>query len=304
MSCASTNCLDGLAQMAPHIIIFDPMEPHPHRNLYHDMIVNEKKVVESRRHRLYHACKNAARKLFCRFNQRASDPEKEQALLLLSRAKSHRLAENYIAHASRENLLKRKKSMSNASTLINNEEPHSGEIISIRASFSNYSMRKTSHVGSPDTKDGVTVTVCSTPLPIEVSTTSHINTHDPTTSATTFALDTSIADTLDLSTASATTAHDPRPSPNALTIDTSDTNYIDTKPYIPSSADYPPPPPPVKQYKKLSWSSGMEEYEQICRTGSGKTVVLVWGKGVDEEIGGECGKGKGRRWWGWGGCGI
>ncbi|KAL8876860.1 MAG: hypothetical protein Q9192_008788 [Flavoplaca navasiana] len=158
MSCASTNCLDGLAQMAPHIIIFDPMEPHPHRDLYHDMIVNEKKVIESRRHRLYHACKNAARKLFYRFNHHASDPEKEQALLLLSRAKSHKLAENYIAAASSENLLKRKKSMSNASTLINDEEPQSGEIISIRASISDYSMHKTSHVASPDTKDGMTVT--------------------------------------------------------------------------------------------------------------------------------------------------
>ncbi|KAL9007374.1 MAG: hypothetical protein Q9180_009677, partial [Flavoplaca navasiana] len=250
MSCASTNCLDGLAQMAPHIIIFDPMEPHPHRDLYHDMIVSEKKVIESRRHRLYHACKNAARKLFCRFNHQASDPEKEQALLLLSHAKSHKLAENYIATASSENLLKRKQSMSNASTLINDQEPQSGEIISIRAS-SDYSMPKTSHVRSPDTKDGVTVNVCSTPLPIEVSTTSHITTHTPTTSATTLTLDTSIADTLDLSTASPTTTHDPTPSPNALTIDTSNTNHIDTKPYIPSSADYPQPPPPMKQYKKL-----------------------------------------------------
>ncbi|KAL9627342.1 MAG: hypothetical protein Q9204_006638, partial [Flavoplaca sp. TL-2023a] len=209
----------------------------------------------------------------------------------------------YIANASSENLLKRKKSTSNASTLINDQEPQSGEIISIRASLSNDSMRKTSHVGSPDTKDEATATVCSTPLPLEVSNASHINTHTSTTSATTLALDTSIADTLDLSTATPTATHDPTPSPNALTIDTPNTNYIDTKPYIPSSADYPPPPPPraMKQYKKLSWSSGMEEYEQICRTGSGKTVVLVWGKGVDEEIGGGCGKGKGRRWW-W--CGI
>lgn len=40
----------------------------------------------------------------------------------------------------------------------------------------------------------------------------------------------------------------------------------------------------MKRYKKLSWSSGMEEYEQVCRTGSGKkTVLLVWGKGIDEE---------------------
>ncbi|KAI4272984.1 MAG: hypothetical protein LQ337_004944, partial [Flavoplaca oasis] len=239
--------------MAPHIIIFDPMEPHPHRDLYHDMIVNEKKVIESRRHRLYHACKNAARKLFCRFNHQASDPEKEQALLLLSRAKSHKLAENYIAHASSENLLKRKKSMSNASTLINDEEPQSGQIISIRAPFSNYSMHKASHVGSPDTKNEVTVTVRSTALPLEVSTTSHISTTAPASS--------SAALPLDLSTASHINTHNPTPSPHARALDVSSANNIDTKPYIPSSADYPPPPP-MKQYKKLSWSSGMEEYEQ------------------------------------------
>lgn len=179
MSCPASDCLDSLAQMAPHIIIVDPIEHHPHRNFYHDMIVNEKQVVESRTKRLCRFTRDIATKAAhtleaCLVRQRAAahklqarltgrnkpDVEKAEALLLLERAKTHKLAENYKANASSENLTKRKQSTSNASTLVNDEEPESGEIISIRASFANYSHPKAAcHDESLAPKNGITITV-------------------------------------------------------------------------------------------------------------------------------------------------
>ncbi|CAL8580673.1 hypothetical protein XPA_006394 [Xanthoria parietina] len=232
MSCPASDCLDSLAQMAPHVIIIEPVEPHPHRNLYHDMIVNEKHAAESRTKRLWRfthdvvtgaahkleAClirqRNAAHKLrACLTRQHSPDAERAEALQLLETAKAHKLAENYRANASSDNLSKRKQSSSNASTLVHGEEPESGEVISVRASFSSHS-------------------------PLKIF------------------------------------CHDDESQKNEITITTTP---------LPSS---PPEEYPLhmKRYKKLSWSSGMEEYEQVCRTGSGKkTVLLVWGKGIDEE---------------------
>ncbi|KAI4226808.1 MAG: hypothetical protein L6R36_002896 [Xanthoria steineri] len=234
MSCPASDCLDSLAQMAPHVIIVEPVEPHTHRNLYHDMIVNEKQVAESRTRRLWRftqdvvtgaahkleAClirqRNAAHRLqACLTRHHSSDAERAEALQLLEDAKAHKLAENYKANASSDNLSKRKQSSSNASTLVHGEEPESGEVISVRASFSSHSPPK-------------------------------IFCHDD---------------------------ESPAPQKNEIT--------ITTTPLPVPSEEYPLH---MKQYKKLSWSSGMEEYEQVCRTGSGKkTVLLVWGKGIDEE---------------------
>ncbi|CAO1603664.1 hypothetical protein XANCAGTX0491_007243 [Xanthoria calcicola] len=219
--------------MAPHVIIVEPVETHPHRNLYHDMIINEKQVAESRTKRLWRftqdvvtgaahkleTClirqRNAAHKLrACLTRQHSSDAERAEALQLLETAKAHKLAENYRANASSDNLSKRKQSSSNASTLVHGEEPESGEVISVRASFSSHSHPKI---------------VC----------------------------------------------RDESPAPPKKEI------TITTTPLPPPPEEYPLH---IKQYKKLSWSSGMEEYEQVCRTGSGKkTVLLVWGKGIDEE---------------------
>lgn len=41
----------------------------------------------------------------------------------------------------------------------------------------------------------------------------------------------------------------------------------------------------------------MEEYEEVRGEGSGKTVLLAWGKGVDE-----VGVVEGKEGGGWGGC--
>ncbi|KAI4264011.1 MAG: hypothetical protein L6R42_000866 [Xanthoria sp. 1 TBL-2021] len=142
------------------------------------MIVNEKQVVESRIKRVCHFTRDIATKAAhtleaCLVRQRAAahklqarltgqnkpDVEKAEAFLLLERAKTHKLAENYKANASSENLTKRKQSTSNASTLVNDEEPESGEIISIRASFANYSHPKaTCKDESPAPENGITVT--------------------------------------------------------------------------------------------------------------------------------------------------
>ncbi len=191
MSCPASDCLDSLAQMAPHVIIIEPVEPHPHRNLYHDMIVNEKQVAESRTKRLWRfthdvvtgaahkleAClirqRNAAHKLrACLTRQHSPDAERAEALQLLETAKAHKLAENYKANASSDNLSKRKQSSSNASTLVHGEEPESGEVISVRASFSSHSPLKiVCHDESPaPQKNEITITVSvfsfrSTPRP-------------------------------------------------------------------------------------------------------------------------------------------
>ncbi|KAL8990383.1 MAG: hypothetical protein Q9169_008135 [Polycauliona sp. 2 TL-2023] len=269
MSLASTNSLDSLAQMAPHIIIIDSLEPHPYRDLYHPMIRNEKAIAESHTsshiiisdpiephpHRdLYHpmirnekavaechskrlhrhthrTLKSAARKIRSHLTitsgHRARDVEKDEARLLLERAKTHKLAINYNANASSQNLLlKRKQSSSTASTA-DDEEPQSGEVISVRSSFADYSMLKAAYANVVETRD-----------------------HE---------------------------------------------DYEDV-------ASKPLPMPMMKQYKKLSWGSGMEEYKQVLPKGGEKRVLLVWGKGIDEEV--ECVKrGKGGRKW-WKGCGI
>lgn len=271
MSCPASDCLDSLAQMAPHVIIVEPVEPHTHRNLYHDMIVNEKQVAESRTRRLWRftqdvvtgaahkleAClirqRNAAHRLqACLTRHHSSDAERAEALQLLEDAKAHKLAENYKANASSDNLSKRKQSSSNASTLVHGEEPESGEVISVRASFSSHSPPKIfchDDESPAPQKNEITITVSvfsprSTPRP-------------PTSSI-------------------------PRlPSPPISYDSLANLCISQTTPLPVPSEEYPLH---MKQYKKLSWSSGMEEYEQVCRTGSGKkTVLLVWGKGIDEE---------------------
>lgn len=192
MSCPASDCLDSLAQMAPHVIIIEPVEPHPHRNLYHDMIVNEKQVAESRTRRLWRftqdvvtgaahkleAClirqRNAAHKLrACLTRHHSSDAERAEALQLLEDAKTHKLAENYKANASSDNLSKRKQSSSNASTLVHGEEPESGEVISVRASFSSHSPPKIfchADESPAPKKHEITITVSVFFLSIDTST--------------------------------------------------------------------------------------------------------------------------------------
>ncbi|KAL8767412.1 MAG: hypothetical protein Q9209_006102 [Squamulea sp. 1 TL-2023] len=161
MSYPATDCLDSLFQMAPHIMVLEPVEPHPHRNLYHDMVVNEREFLNSRRKRCCRFtrmfAKRAAHRLQAHLT-RQHDAEHKEALKLVKRAKSHKLAENYKANASTTNLLeKRMKAGSDASALIVDDEPESCEIINIRASVSNYSPRKTSY--DVDNKNGITITV-------------------------------------------------------------------------------------------------------------------------------------------------
>lgn len=274
MSCPASDCLDSLAQMAPHVIIVEPVETHPHRNLYHDMIINEKQVAESRTKRLWRftqdvvtgaahkleTClirqRNAAHKLrACLTRQHSSDAERAEALQLLETAKAHKLAENYRANASSDNLSKRKQSSSNASTLVHGEEPESGEVISVRASFSSHSHPKIvcrDESPAPPKKE----------ITITVSVFSFRSTPRPSASSI---------------------PRLPIPPFHRWRRNDSLANLC-----ISQTTPLPPPPEEyplhIKQYKKLSWSSGMEEYEQVCRTGSGKkTVLLVWGKGIDEE---------------------
>ncbi|KAL8668484.1 MAG: hypothetical protein Q9168_006885, partial [Polycauliona sp. 1 TL-2023] len=47
MSIPATDSLDIFAQMAPHITIQEPLEAHPHRDLYHPMILREKAIADS-----------------------------------------------------------------------------------------------------------------------------------------------------------------------------------------------------------------------------------------------------------------
>ncbi|KAL8657108.1 MAG: hypothetical protein Q9226_002261, partial [Calogaya cf. arnoldii] len=141
--------------MAPHIMICEPIEPHHHRNLYHSMVTSEKQIQQSRTNRLRNFTHSIAKKAAqclstCphttarKFRahlptitgqHQTPDAEKEDALLLFQHSKMAKLACNYRANASSENLIKRKKSHSNATTLVD-EEPESGEIIAIRSSVS------------------------------------------------------------------------------------------------------------------------------------------------------------------------
>ncbi|KAL8776760.1 MAG: hypothetical protein Q9213_008140, partial [Squamulea squamosa] len=228
--------------MAPHIMVLEPIEPHPHRNLYHDMVVNEREVLESRRRRCCRFtrmfAKRAAHGLQARLT-RQHDAEHKEALKLFQRAKSHKLAENYRANSSTTNLLeKRMKAGSDTSTWVEDDEPESCEIISIRASVSNYTPRKTSY--DADNKNGITVTTTALPSPT-ASTPSSPSFLSPSPTFLTPSYTPSVASTNPamVSTTSVTT----------ITTTTTTTTTQAT----------------TKQYRKLSWNSGLEEYEQIFR---------------------------------------
>ncbi|KAL8802744.1 MAG: hypothetical protein Q9200_006475, partial [Gallowayella weberi] len=135
MSIATPDSLDSICQMAPHIILLDPIDPHPHRNLYHKMLLSERRILERSQTpncaQIPHVVARCARSLQARL-ARHFDPEQYEALQLLARSRTHKLAKNYKANASTRNLAKKMKDPSETSSRKDDEEeeePESCEII-------------------------------------------------------------------------------------------------------------------------------------------------------------------------------
>ncbi|KAL8800813.1 MAG: hypothetical protein Q9182_004921 [Xanthomendoza sp. 2 TL-2023] len=139
MSIATPDSLDSICQMAPHIILLDPVDPHPHRNLYHQMLLSERRILEHSRTpncaQIPHVVARRARSLQARL-ARHFDPEQYEALQLLERSRTHKLAKNYRANASTTNLAKKMKDSSETSSRADDDdEPESCEIIEVKASY-------------------------------------------------------------------------------------------------------------------------------------------------------------------------
>ncbi|KAL8670740.1 MAG: hypothetical protein Q9224_007654, partial [Gallowayella concinna] len=125
MSIVTPDSLDSICQMAPHIILLEPVDPHPHRSLYHKMLLSERRILE-RSHKdhcaqLPHGVVRRARSLQTRL-ARHFDIEQYEALQLLARSRTHKLARNYKANASANHLTKKMKNSSETSSLAADEE--------------------------------------------------------------------------------------------------------------------------------------------------------------------------------------
>ncbi|KAL8735139.1 MAG: hypothetical protein Q9166_001015 [cf. Caloplaca sp. 2 TL-2023] len=177
MSCSTSDCLDSLTQMAPHIIILEPVETHPHQNLYQKMILNERQILEQSRKRHCHfpqVVARRARQLHACLT-RHFDPEEDEAIKLLELAKKHKLAENYRANASSINLSKRMRACSCPS----DDEPESCEIITVHSQdyvqqpYGDYPQQQ-GFAPKDVHKNGITITVSPSP-PLSPSPTHYSN---------------------------------------------------------------------------------------------------------------------------------
>ncbi|KAI4244120.1 MAG: hypothetical protein L6R40_003104 [Gallowayella cf. fulva] len=97
--------------MAPHVIVLDPLKAHNHRDLYHKMLDNERRILEKaerRQNQFPQGFAQRARRLVMPY-----DEEEEEAYTLLNRAKKHKLAANYKANVSSANLVKKRNKLRN-----------------------------------------------------------------------------------------------------------------------------------------------------------------------------------------------
>ncbi|KAL8932806.1 MAG: hypothetical protein Q9216_006663 [Gyalolechia sp. 2 TL-2023] len=107
-----TEAIDCLCQNAPHIILFEPTEPHPHKDLYHKMLASERRILEqSKKHA--HTFPHSVTKQACRWYRRCTktvDQEECEALELFESARGNTLAAAYNVNASTKHLDEKMKS--------------------------------------------------------------------------------------------------------------------------------------------------------------------------------------------------
>ncbi|KAI4171072.1 MAG: hypothetical protein LQ343_004484 [Gyalolechia ehrenbergii] len=112
MSCPMTESIDCLCQTTPHIILFEPTEPHSHKNLYHKMLASERRILEQSEKRT-HTFPHFVTERACRWYRRctkSADREECEALELFESARGNTLAAAYNVNASTKHLEEKMKS--------------------------------------------------------------------------------------------------------------------------------------------------------------------------------------------------
>lgn len=110
MSCPMSDAMDSLCQTAPHIILFEPTRSHSRKDLYHQMVANERRILEQSKKRsniFPHSVTQRASR-WCRCLTKTTDAEEHEALVLFELARKNTLAAAYNVNASSKHLEKAK----------------------------------------------------------------------------------------------------------------------------------------------------------------------------------------------------
>ncbi|KAL8705282.1 MAG: hypothetical protein Q9201_001613 [Fulgogasparrea decipioides] len=165
MSCPMPSSIDSLCQIAPHIILFEPSETRSHRNLYHQMVLNERQILEktkSKKTRRSNAfpqfVAKTASQWHTRFTKMLFDFEEAEAKALSKSAKKRKIASNYNSNASRINLSKQisaRRTRERSSTLERLVESKSAEVGEVKT----YPVYGSQTIVKEMHKDRTTITV-------------------------------------------------------------------------------------------------------------------------------------------------
>ncbi|KAL8720116.1 MAG: hypothetical protein Q9181_007960 [Wetmoreana brouardii] len=166
MSCPMPSSIDSLCQIAPHIILFEPSETRPHKNLYHQMVLNERQILEKTKSKKTHRSNTfprfvakTANQWHTRFAKKPFDSEEAEANALFKSAKKRKIASNYDSNASRINLSKQlsARRMRERSTslerVVESESSKFGEVKTYQPVYGSQTILKEMY------KHGITITV-------------------------------------------------------------------------------------------------------------------------------------------------